>query len=33
MNKLLVPTPQLAGVDETDEEMFKSVDGIIIFRL
>ena len=26
MNKLLVPTPQLAGVDETDEEMFKRID-------
>ena len=26
MNKLLVPTPQLAGIDETDEELYKRID-------
>ncbi|NLD23260.1 MAG: type IX secretion system outer membrane channel protein PorV [Bacteroidales bacterium] len=26
MNKLLVPTPQLAGINETDEEMYKRID-------
>lgn len=26
MNKLLVPTPQLVAIDETDEEMYKRID-------